>query len=164
MIGMYSIAMWLPQYLKQSLKVSNTMVGFISAIPYLITSILMVIIARHSDNTNERKWHIIIPLLIAAAGMFASFYLPGSLQSIVLFSIISIGIWSAVGPFWALATSFLCDSAAACGIALINSVGNIGGFIGPYLIGIIMEKNQAISGFCYPAISIILFFFRPSSL
>jgi MFS transporter, ACS family, tartrate transporter len=156
LIGMLSIMMWLPQFIKQSFQVDDTLVGFLSAIPYLITAVGMVIMGRHSDLTGERTWHMVIPFCIASLGMVSCiFFLNSPVLSIIIFAIISVALWGTEGPFWALATSFLSGSAAACGIALINSFGNLGGFIGPYLIGFLKDRTGDFR-LCFLAISIIL--------
>lgn len=95
----------------------------------------MVVIGWHSDERGERRWHIVCSLVFAALGSFLAAASGNVTIVVVAFSTAAIGVWAVIGPFWALTTSFLSGVAAAAGIALINSMGNIGGFVGPYLMG-----------------------------
>jgi ACS family tartrate transporter-like MFS transporter len=95
----------------------------------------MAAIGWHSDRRAERRWHIVFSLILAAIGCSLAAIANNVTMVLLAFSIAAIGVWAVIGPFWALATSFLSGAAAAGGIALINSMGNIGGFLGPYLMG-----------------------------
>jgi nitrate/nitrite transporter NarK len=96
----------------------------------------MVFVGRSSDRTGERRRHVAIPALIGAAGFIAAATVPASVTlSLLALSVAAFGIWGALGPFWALPTAFLRGTAAAGGVALVNAVGNIGGFVGPTLVG-----------------------------
>jgi len=134
-IGMYGIALWLPQMLRAQTSVSDVMLGLINAVPFLAAAVGMVLIGRSSDRLGERRWHVAGALGLAALGAFMAASVQGLLPTLFAFALAAIGVWSVMGPFWALATSFFGGVAAAGGIALINSLGNVGGFLGPYLMG-----------------------------
>lgn len=143
-INSYGISFWLPQIIKGFSGLSNLWVGFISGIPYLIAAIGMIVVGRHSDHTGERRAHVAIPAFIGAFGLVLSAYFHDSAIALATLTLAALGIWSALGPFWALPTAFLSGTAAAGSLALINSVGNLGGFVGPYVIGAL---NDATGGF-----------------
>ncbi len=147
-ISFYGVAFWLPQIVKSFSGLSNSVVALISALPYLIASIGMVIIANHSDRTGERRWHVAFPAYGGSLGLaLAAFFLQSN-HSVLAFGslcLAALGIWSTLGPFWSLPTAFLSGTAAAGGIALINSVGNVGGFVGPYIIGYVKETTSSFT-------------------
>jgi ACS family tartrate transporter-like MFS transporter len=105
----------------------------------------MVIVGRHSDRTGERRWHVLVPALICAAGLALSGASTGLAWSVVTVSIAMLGLASMFGPFWALTTSAMGGVGAAASIALVNSVGNIGGFVGPYLLGAINDATHSFA-------------------
>jgi len=109
----------------------------------------MVIAGRHSDRTGERRWHIAIAALVGAAGLAASTLSTGVAWSLVTLSIAMAGLASMFGPFWALTTSTMGGVGAAASIALVNSVGNTGGFVGPYLLGALKDATGSFAtGLC----------------
>lgn len=117
-------------------RLSNTSVGLITAVPYGVAAVFMVWWARHSDKTGERRWHVGIPLLVAAAGLVAMVFAQNSIVfSVVLLVVITTAVYATYGPFWSLPSLFLTGSAAAVGLASINSLANLGGFIGPFGFG-----------------------------
>ncbi len=133
--AMYGVAFWLPQIVRNLSGLGDLGVGFLSAVPYLLAAICMVPIARHSDATGERRWHVAVPAALGALAMAGSALVDSPVLALGLLSCAAIGIWSALGPSWALPMSVLTGPAAAAGLALINSIGNIGGFVGPSLVG-----------------------------
>ena len=143
-VGGYGFEMWLPSIIKEFSGMSFTMVGFINAIPYIGAVIVMLITGYHSDRTGERRWHVAIAAITSAVGFGFSAYLKNPYLAMVALTVAFVGLKSTVGPFWALATSFLGGTAAAGGIALINSVGNLGGFAGPMLVGILTDRTGSI--------------------
>ena len=146
-IGTYGLSMWLPQIIQGLSGLSDFGVGLLSAVPYLAAAIAMVIVGRHSDRTGERRWHVAVPALIGVVGLVLSAYLQSApALALAALSLAALGIWSAFGPFWSLPTTFLTGTAAAAGIALINSVGNLGGFLGPYLVGAVRSSTQSFTG------------------
>jgi ACS family tartrate transporter-like MFS transporter len=144
-ISLYGISFWLPQIIKGFSGLSNLWVGFISGIPYLVGAIGMIFIGNHSDHTRERYAHVAIPACIGAFGLVLSAYFHDSVTALAALSLAALGIWGALGPFWALPTAFLSGTAAAGSYALINSVGNLGGFVGPYVIGTFKDANNSFT-------------------
>ena len=111
-------------------------VGLLGAIPYVAGAVGVVLFARRSDVTGERRWHVAVATFVAAAGL-ALTGLVGSVPALamVALALAALGIYGTLATFWSLPTAFLSGTAAAAGIALINSFGNLGGFVGPYLVG-----------------------------
>jgi MFS transporter, ACS family, tartrate transporter len=147
-ISFYGVAFWLPQVVKSFSRLDNTTVASLSALPYVAASIAMVLVAHHSDRTGERRWHVAAPAFAGAFGLGAAvFFLQHQSPWLAFVSICvaASGIWSTLGPFWSLPTAFLSGTAAAGGVALINSVGNIGGFVGPYVVGYVRETTQSFT-------------------
>jgi ACS family tartrate transporter-like MFS transporter len=143
-VGIYGYEMWMPSIIKEFSLQSYSVVGLINAIPYLIAIVVMLIIGYHSDKTGERRWHVAISAFAAAAGFGFSAYLQNPYLAMIALMASLVGLKSAMGPFWALSTTFLSGTAAAGGIALINSVGNLGGFVGPTLVGIVNDRTGSI--------------------
>jgi D-galactonate transporter len=141
MNGLYAMNFWLPQVVKALAKQTNTQTGFLVAIPHLIGLTAMVILSRHSDRTLERRYHAAIPAVIGGIALLLLAKSPNPAVSIAFLALMAIGIDSSFGPFWSLPNQFLTGAAAASGIALINSVGNLGGFVGPYIIGYIAKRT-----------------------
>jgi ACS family tartrate transporter-like MFS transporter len=143
-VGGYGFEMWLPSIIKGFSGMSFTTVGFINAIPYVGAVVVMLITGYHSDRTGERRWHVAIAATTSAVGFAFSAYLQNPYLAMVALTIAFVGLKSTVGPFWALGTTFLSGTAAAGGIALINSVGNLGGFAGPTLVGVLTDRTGSI--------------------
>ena len=131
----YGLTLWIPQIVKSWSGLSDLRVGLISALPYVAAALGMVLIGISSDRRKERFLHIAIPCAIGAVGFVASAYLTSPAAGLIALTIAAVGDYSIRGPFWALPGRFLSGSAAATGIALINSMGALGGFVGPYLVG-----------------------------
>ena len=143
-VAMYGITLWLPLIIRGMSVSSDFMVGIISLFPYLGAAVFMVIIGMSSDRTGERRFHVAACLTLAALGFFLSCSVLSLAGKIACLLIAAAGIWGALGPFWAFAGSFLSGTGAAGGIALINSVGNLGGFTGPALMGFLRELNRLV--------------------
>jgi MFS transporter, ACS family, tartrate transporter len=133
-LGLYGLNLWLPQMVKE-MGFSNLETGFVVAAPYLVSSVVMVIWGMSSDARNERVWHISSAALLGAAGLTGAALLHTPVAVLISLTIAACGIYAALAVFWTLPTSFLGGTAAAGGIALINSISNTGGFFGPYLMG-----------------------------
>jgi ACS family tartrate transporter-like MFS transporter len=144
-IGLYSISFWLPQILRRLSNTSDLLVGVLSAVPYLFAVIGMVWIGRHSDRTGERRWHVAVPALLAAGGLLLCGFTGTPGLALAALSLAALGIWGALGPFWAMPTARLSRSGAAAGIAWINSVGNLGGFVGPYAVGVLSVATGSLT-------------------
>lgn len=140
-VGGYGYEMWLPSIIKGFSGVSDLMVGFINAIPYFIAGVGMLVVARYSDRTGERPGVVAVAALTSAVGFVLSAYLKSPVLAMAALTLAFVGLKCTVAPFWAMSTTFLGSTAAAAGIALINSVGNLGGFIGPFLVGVVKDKT-----------------------
>lgn len=133
--ALFGITLWMPQIIKGIGGLDNTRAGLLSAGPYVCAGIAMVINARHSDKTGERRWHILVPASIGAVGLVMAGSATSPYVGIIGLCIAAAGILASNILFWPLAPMFLTGAAAAAGIGLVNSVGNLGGFVGPYLTG-----------------------------
>jgi ACS family tartrate transporter-like MFS transporter len=146
-VGLYGQGLWLPQLIKGSSALSDFRIGVLAAGPALAAALAMVWIGTHSDRTGERHAHIAVPLVVGALGFAATAAVRDSpLLATATLSLAAIGFTGALGPFWALPTTFLSGTAAAGGIALINSLGNVAGFAGPYLVGLVKDATGGFGG------------------
>jgi MFS transporter, ACS family, tartrate transporter len=153
--GFYGLTYWLPQIIKGVAidtgldKVTgvsiNTLTGYLVAVPFAFATVAMIWWTRHSDITHERVWHVACPAIVSGLLLIASAYLGNQVLAAVALTICAMGIYAAVPTFWSLPTGFLTGSAAAGGIALINSIGNLGGFVGPYAMGWIKDATGEIT-------------------
>ena len=116
---------------------SNLGVGILSAVPNLIAAVAMVLVGSHSDRTGERPLHLAAAAAVAAVGLCLSASLGSTAIVMLGLSLAAAGLLSMHGPFWPLPSTFLSGSAAAAGIALITSIANLGGFVGPYAMGLL---------------------------
>ncbi len=149
LIAFWAVTFWMPQFLKDLPgESSNTTTGLLVMIPYLAALAIMLLVARSSDATLERRYHTAVPLLIASAAFgLLAVLAPASLPlSLLLWCVVASCVYSVFGPFWALPSAFLTGYSAAAGIAAINALGNIGGFVGPYAIGAIIKRTGSIQG------------------
>ncbi|HXL30819.1 MAG TPA: MFS transporter [Bradyrhizobium sp.] len=142
--ALYGMQFWLPQIVK-AFGFSNAQTGFVTAVPYLFGSVAMVFWARHSDATRERVAHVGLPLLLTAAALAVCGYMDNPYFTMVALVVAAIGTFCTFALFWTLPTAWLSGSAAAGAIALINSIGNLAGFGGPYLIGWVKEATGSTS-------------------
>ena len=141
-IAFYGVSFWLPQIVQANSALGSATVVLLSAIPYVAATVGLVAVGASSDRFAERRWHVAIPCLIGATGFVLTVMAPQTLAvSLATLSIAAFGIWGTLGPFWTLPTAFLRGTAAAGGIALVNSVGNVGGFVGPILVGWIRDST-----------------------
>lgn len=156
-LGLYGIGFWMPQLIQAfSRSLSNTQVGLITMIPYIVGGMAMIAWARRSDRTGERRIHTAIPPAIGALGLIGAGMTSDPLVSIVMMTIATAGIYSFFGPFWSLPALFLSESAAAVGIAVINSIGNLGGFVGPYALGLLQSlTGNAKAGLIFLSVSLV---------
>jgi MFS family permease len=141
----YGIGFWLPQMLKSASGASDFAIGLISAVPYAAGAVTMVVAGRHSDRTGERRWHVFLAALVSACGLLLATMGSGTAWTTLSLSIATLGYASMYGPFWALATSSMRGVGAAAAIALVNSIGNTGGFVGPYLLGAVNDATHSFA-------------------
>jgi ACS family tartrate transporter-like MFS transporter len=145
----YGISLWLPSLIRSVSSASNFGIGSLSAIPYLGAAIAMVLVGHHSDSSGERRWHTSMCALVAALSFAgaAYFVVRGSVAPLMALTTVgAMAQFSMMGPFWAMPTSFLKGTWAAVGIAVINSLGNLGGFVGPYIIGLVKSSTGGFRG------------------
>ena len=143
--GLYTLGIWAPQIIK-SFGLSTLAVGFLNAVPPTVAVVAMILWARHSDRTGERTWHVVVACLVAAAGLMLAGGAASTLAVVAALSLVNVGIGAAKPPLWAMPTMFLSGSAAAVGIATINAIGNLGGFVGPWAIGWIKDRTGSFAG------------------
>ncbi len=162
-VALYGFALWLPQLVKASGQFTNFEVGVITAIPYSVAAVGMVAMGRRSDRTGERHVHLAIPAIVGALGFVAVTRTDSTVLLVAALSLTAFGVLGWLGPFWALPTALLRERAAAGGIALINSMGAVGGFVGPYLIGTIKQRTGSftpgllvLAGFLLGAVVLVL--------
>jgi ACS family tartrate transporter-like MFS transporter len=159
----YGIVFFLPQIIK-ALGHSNVMTGMLTAIPYTIGVIGLLLWGHSSDRRNERRWHLFVALSVSAAGFAGVAWLLGSYWALAAMSVVAVGIYGSRPSFWPMPSMFLTGAAAAGGIALINSIGNLGGYVGPFIVGWIKDATGSFEMALYflalcSAISAALTFF-----
>jgi len=143
---MYGVTLWLPSVIRSLSGLSYVWTGVVSALPFLATAVVMVLVGMRSDRTGERRWHTAIPAFVGAAALVAAGY---GHSTVVVVACIGLGLVCAesmVGPFWAMATSRMAGLSAAAGIAVINSLANLGGYYGPDIIGFFRKLNGGFRG------------------
>ena len=146
--GLYTLGIWAPQIIGQ-FGLSTMQVGFLNAVPPAIAIIAMILWARHSDRTGERTWHVVIACLVAAVGLALAGVASSVVAVVAALTVVNVGISAAKPPLWSMPTMFLSGPAAAAGIATINSIGNLGGFAGPWAIGWIKDLTGSFLGGLY---------------
>ena len=143
---MYGVTLWLPSVIRSLSGLSYFLTGLVSALPFLVTAIAMVLVGMGSDRSGERRWHSAVPAFVGAAALIAAGY--GTATAVVV-ACLGLGMACAeamVGPFWAMATSRMTGLSAAAGIAVINSLANLGGYFGPDIIGFFRKANGGFRG------------------
>lgn len=146
--GLYTLGIWAPQIIKQ-LGVSSMTTGLLSAIPPTVSVVAMVLWSRHSDRTGERTWHVVLACIAAAVGLVIAGGAQNIFGLITALTLVNVGISCAKPPLWSMPTLFLSGAAAATGIATINSIGNLGGFAGPAVIGWVKDSTGSFAGGLY---------------
>lgn len=149
-MGSYALGFWQPTIIKSAGVNDPLTVGLLTVIPYTCALIAMILVGRHADQTRERRWHVSAPALLAALG-FCICALSGNqlIPSMIGLSLAAAGIISALPMFWALPTSFLGGAGAAAGIALINSTGNLAGFVSPSVMGWLKTETHSLTSGLY---------------
>jgi sugar phosphate permease len=167
----YGVSFWLPQIVKETLSRNSLTIGFLTAIPWALAAVTMVAVGHHSDKTGERRWHIALTSIVCSVG-FAASAIPGisGALSFLAITVATASIASSYSTFWALPTTLLSGTAASAGIAWINSVGNLAGYVSPYLVGKIRDTTHSMTAallmlsFCCLVSAILtLVVFRPST-
>ena len=132
---MYGVTLWLPTVIRTLSHLSYFETGVVAAIPYVIAAVVMVAMGMSSDRTGERRWHTALPAFLGAGALGVAAYSNPAALVIGGIGLGMIGAEAMLGPFWAMATARLRGTSAAAGIAVINSIANLGGYFGPYIIG-----------------------------
>jgi ACS family tartrate transporter-like MFS transporter len=146
--GLYTLGLWVPLILRQ-FNFSSLETGWINAGPSVVAVLAMTLWARHSDRTLERTWHVVLPCAAACLGFLWAGSTHTAAGVICALVVVNVGISAPKAPLWATASTFMSGAGAAAGIATINSIGNLGGFIGPYMIGWIKGKTGSYTGGLY---------------
>lgn len=146
--GLYTLGLWAPLIIRQY-GFGSFETGLIAGIPSVLAVVAMILWAKHSDRTEERTWHVVIPCVLACLGFVFVGQASTALMVILALVIVNIGISAAKAPLWAMPSMFLSGAGAAAGIAMINSVGNLGGFVGPFVIGWLKNVTGSYSAGLY---------------
>ena len=157
--GIYGLALWLPTIVKALGDLSTTQTGFIVAIPYMIAAVFVWFWSRRSDRTGNRVFHACTSMVMAAVGLALAGYLVevNGVLAMAALTLAAMGIYSAIAPFLALPSTALVGAAAAAGLALVNSLGNLGGFLAPYIVGILNDATgNNRSGLLFLAVCLAL--------
>jgi MFS family permease len=133
--GFWGFNFWMPQVLKGLSGWSNLAIGFLTIIPMSLSLIVMLYVGHSSSKTGEKRWHGASGLFVAAIGLGVGAFVKSPTLGFVFVSVTAIGVYAPFGVWWSYPTTFLSGAAAAAAVALINSAGNIGGFVGPYITG-----------------------------
>ncbi len=159
-IPQYGLSFFLPQIVKD-FGVSNVQAGFITAIPYAVGGIAMILWGRHSDKTGERVWHCIIPFIAMLVGLGLAAMIADPTLKMLAICIAAWGFFAILPVFWTLPTAFLSGAGAAAGIAAVNSIGNLGGYFGPQVFGYLKDQTGGTTASliflaCSAAVGIVL--------
>ena len=148
----YGLSFFLPQIVKAFGGLSNVQVGLVNAIPYAIGAVSMVLWGRHSDKMMERKWHLLIPIAAIIIGLISAAYTPDPVYKMACLCIAGFGFFASLPVFWTFPTAYLSGTAAATGIAAVNSIGNLGGYLGPQVFGYLKDSTgNEIAGMLFLA-------------
>lgn len=141
----YTSVFWLPTILKRESGFSDARVGLLGGIPYVVTLLAMLFNGWHSDKTHERRWHAAAPQFIAALALLGLIILPASTWTLLTLFTMLVSAYSFLPVFWAMPSEILSESAAAAGVGMINAVGSIAGFCGPYAFGYLNSRTRSFT-------------------
>jgi MFS family permease len=143
-MGLYGVSFWLPTIIKATGVTDAFMIGLLSAIPFAAAVVGMVLVSRSADRKRERRWHIALPAVAGAVGLVLSVvWAHNTLLAMASLTLATMGILTTLPLFWSLPTAFLAGTGAAAGIAMINSIGNLAGFLSPYAVGWLKQATAA---------------------
>lgn len=164
--AVYGLNFWLPSIIKRLSDLPNLVVSFIVALPYCVGLVSILLVGWHSDKTQERRWHTALSMMVASLGLLLSVVFGNyTLLAVSMFCLAAAGTAGYLPGFWALPTSFLTGTAAAASIGLINSFGNLGGFVGPFVVGYLSKKTGSyFGGVLYLSLSALIASFLILSL
>ncbi|WP_426149689.1 MFS transporter [Pseudomonas sp. DC3000-4b1] len=155
-LSIYGLGLWLPTLIKQ-FGGSDLTTGFISAVPYVFGIIGLLIVPRSSDRLNDRYGHLAVLYVLGAAGLFGAAWLAGPALQLAALCLVAFSLFSCTAVFWTLPGRFFAGASAAAGIALINSVGNLGGYLGPFVVGALKEATGQLASGLYFLTGVMLF-------
>jgi len=157
-IGTWTLNSWAPQLVKSlSSRYSNSIIGLLVTIPNLVGLVAMILVSRGSDRMLERRYHVAIPAIMAGTALVLLGTARSPFYSVALLCLLAAGVYSYFAPFWASPSEFLTGFSAAAGIALINSVGALSGFAGPYMIGAVaMRTGNLYAGLALAGVPLFL--------
>jgi len=143
-MGLYGVSFWLPTIIKATGVTDALVIGLLSAVPFAAAVVAMVLVARSADRTRERRWHIALPAFAGAIGLVLSVvWAQNTLLAMASLTLATMGILTTLPLFWSLPTAILAGTGAAAGIAMINSIGNLAGFLSPYAVGWLKQATAA---------------------
>ena len=149
-MGLYGVSFWLPTIIKATGVKDALQIGMLTAIPYGAAVVAMIFVSRSADRTGERRWHVAVPGLLGAVGLVLSVtWGQNTVLAMTALTLATMGILTTLPLFWSLPTSFLAGAGAAAGIALINSVGNLAGFVSPFAVGWLKDMTQSTNAGMY---------------
>ncbi|MFK3683443.1 MFS transporter [Pseudomonas sp. NPDC088890] len=155
--GVYAINFWLPSIIKNMGFDNPLLIGWLSAIPYLLAGVFMIIVGRSADLRNERRWHLVVPMLMGAIGLLIAVNFAANPTIAILgLSIATMGALTGLPMFWPMPTALLSAGAAVAGLAIINSVGQMAGFLSPYLVGFIKDQTGSTDAALYSLAGLIV--------
>ncbi|QXI25541.1 MFS transporter [Pseudomonas vanderleydeniana] len=155
--GVYAINFWLPSIIKNLGFSDNLVIGWLSAIPYLLAAVFMLFVGRSADLRKERRWHLVVPMLMGAVGLLIAVNFASSPAIAILgLSLATMGALTGLPMFWPVPTALLSAGAAAGGLALINSMGQMAGFLSPYLVGWIKDATGSTDAALYVLAAVIV--------
>ncbi|WP_322784969.1 MFS transporter [Cupriavidus cauae] len=155
-LSIYGLSLWLPTIIKQ-FGVTDASTGLLSAVPYLFAVVGLYLVPRHSDRKGERYWHIVVVSSAAALTMAASAWVQTPALQFLFICLTAFSIYSIQAVVWALPGQFLTGASAAVGIATINSLANLGGYLGPYGIGLIKDATGSLAAGLYFLAAMLVF-------
>ena len=145
-IGLYGLGFWMPQIIRSlNPSFSNFEIGLVMTVPFIVALLAMLAWSAHSDRTGERVWHTGLPPFVGGIALVIAGLVQDPLTAFLMLVIATVGIYCFFGPFWTLPAMFLAEAGAAVGFAVINSIGNLGGFIGPSLLGVVTQLSGSVS-------------------
>jgi len=158
MIGLHTLSSWAPQLVKSfSPLYSSSVIGMLLVLPSVAGLAAMIPVSHSSDRRLERRYHVALPALLAAIALLILCSSPSPVISMALLRLLAAGVYSYLAPFWALPNEFLTGYSAAAGIALINSVGNLGGLVGPTAVGFFAQRfGKVTTGLVVAAVPLLL--------
>ena len=155
-LSIYGLGLWLPTLIKQ-FGGSDLTTGFVSAVPYVFGIIGLLIIPRSSDRFNDRYGHLAVLYVLGAAGLFGAAWFAAPMLQLASLCVVAFALFSCTAVFWTLPGRFFAGASAAAGIALINSVGNLGGYLGPFVVGALKEATGQLASGLYFLTGVMLF-------